>query len=1806
MDDSANKGKNQSNTQQQSNNRQEEKQDSEKVMNFNVTELSDAQKIKQDAFFSQFVNFSPSKKPNFLSKDYEIRLNKNVQFLSSLFQSMHRFYKDQYQNAEKIKNKILLRLEDPDYSMNHLSIISNFFQSYSAFQNFCNSAQIILSNQNYPNPPYQIFERFILLNILNTHRNLTLKNLLVKFKRFSMIRRKEILTIAVDRFFFGIRREDKSIPILTLSKERTFNELSRLSRHLGINYDLEAYDGQQFLYACETILSEYRRLTFSFNIVSENQPRPLNLIDRINSSLMTTFSKDDLVVEAFNNIITPNSNYTNKLIDNLHISRFPKELIVSWTTLRFCRNRQLLSEIEKSTTKLFECKKDIYDVCRIELKDEQRTFCDKYISFIIDLILTFSTAVFAASGKKADLDPLLEIMLDKFVLYTNAKVKILSLFTEIAKHSAPEKVVELTQMIIDKRPNLIFQHLSFFEHFDTQIETLEMIAKCLLIVLNLHFLNERQITSFYGAFFEPFQFGTFYSNQGDGQFNTSKFEVYLTIEKVLNFFYYAPKIIEEICASMSIKGIDYSIYIEYGIWSQLLNEIDQYPEVSIFGTDFYSIRFNLPLSKDVESLLNCQLLNDPLFLKNFIAQNNQPKFAQNLTSFCLLALKLRSLIYKTNLYLSLYFQQYQDSNSTCVSNKNIEFIGKSFNFTNYEEIQKLCLNGDLSEIIEIVNCQKRYNVTLMIAVQHNNFRSDNELISILFEIAKPDSVFNYTKSETKNEEDTKFYKNAAQRFFVGFDTYYNQDFSSIFCDVSKVTDFSDPKNLIDQLKKYMSRIELATITNYERIFLHDFQQIELFSLDRQFYRPNEEAIVDYFAIPSISQCLLLECENDQFDSILSLIVNRLQLISFIRFYLFFKTLRKDPYIMLYTRKITWESSFLSKLNSTALKTVNEAIKVLKAECVYEIGRFQLAILLLLQKLFTVSKKDSEKLNAVTVDDVRNFWKIVNQEYDPKLNDGFKPYFNSVSIGRYAPVFLSQFNFTFSESLKNEILGQIGIIDKKNLQSFTFKDPQNSELELSEYVDCSVTNELLKFVLLRLQTNCSYSDLNVLSLVDITRYDYEENLHVYSNFFVVPGKPRLPKQIENGLLKQPITEAVGKAQRKQNEERYDRLSEKLKVFDSINSLLKPDIYIKKTKVGEKKLKPYNPSPENADLQFNQEMRFANSKIVSMMIQAINHSIISDKPVIFNTNSQIDLKFDPNVLATELSPLSYYLINFLDESQKQLLKTWLSYNEIIKEITCSYDTGDVLIKLFKRRFNIDLNFQLTSKYFNDFITLAKLREIEKTTNKEQEIFQQQMRKKIHDEYESQLDELSKENQELRKQYRAIHDKLFGLTDNIIKKQENKIPENEKILQPNNEAAQKSLDISKKEGFTLEVDDDLRNEVFSSSSEIVEEKKEEEDETEAFPTFNFAAVSRDDSVVKFPTFQPPRMALNNQVRRNTMIRPGARALLLARQNIEKEKEKEKPPPPKTPLDNIKDQIEKSKQKYKVIESELPDLKKTILKLRITRCLFRIAVSKNFKKKQSTLSREKKEASSLLWANKKIFEEDFRIMQENKDDRCNRLLHAELECENLKKEIEEQKKVTTKLAHWKELNLKQTDQILKQIEAYEKGPNIDVNKLLKKLDQKRAELDALYINEETFETEKYYKITQPLEEISRVRRFVQSEKYNYMKMQATMSQNHENEHEEDSLDEDKINEIIDQNLRLKMDNKRLKDQISRLEQKDDQIVPPIQLDQSQKTFELPQLPTSRRLRMTSVSARGPRTTVKPRTLYSNYGYRTIKRPTT
>ena len=92
-------------------------------------EITNEQRIRQDSFLKQFTEFSPSKNLKFLTEDYEFRLIQNIRLDSNQFQDIFLFYKNQHQNSEKIKNKILSRLNNNlHYSMKNLSLISNFFK----------------------------------------------------------------------------------------------------------------------------------------------------------------------------------------------------------------------------------------------------------------------------------------------------------------------------------------------------------------------------------------------------------------------------------------------------------------------------------------------------------------------------------------------------------------------------------------------------------------------------------------------------------------------------------------------------------------------------------------------------------------------------------------------------------------------------------------------------------------------------------------------------------------------------------------------------------------------------------------------------------------------------------------------------------------------------------------------------------------------------------------------------------------------------------------------------------------------------------------------------------------------------------------------------------------------------------------------------------------------------------------------------------------------------------------------------------------------------------------------------------------------------------------------------------------------------------------------------------------------------------------------------------------------------------------------------------------------------------------------
>lgn len=1786
--------------------KKDEGQDSDELLDLDNIELSDEQKVQQNLFLEQFTQFSTSKKPKFLIHDYELRLNEKIQLNSNLFQDICNFYKDQLNNAKQIKDKILMRLNNFRYSMNHLSLITMFFQSYSSFQNFCNSAQIMLDNQICQNPPYQIFEFVILSNILNTHRTMILKTLLVKFKHFSLIRRREILNIAVGRFLDDIKNEKSSIPILDNSREHVISELSRLSQILGINFDVDEHDGQHFIYESETLLSDFQRLRFSFNIVNEKRAKPSKLIDCINDSFMETCSKEELIIEAFENIIHPNGRYNIVVYNAINNKSFPSEQINAWVNLRFCRNRQLLSELEKSIKKLTKYRNKIYENFQIEIKEKDSTFCDKYISFIIEQILIFSSAVYVKSNKKADLDPLLEISLEKQLRYTNAKNQILSVFAEISNHSNSLRIKEFTDQIIEKRPNLVFSQFSFFELFERQIETLEKVGDCFSMLLNLQILTERQMASFYGSFYEPYQFGTFYSNQFEGEFNLSKFEVYPNFEKIINFFSIGPKIVDDICSSMSIKSIEYSDYIELAVWTQFLNEIIQFPEFSIFGSDFTSIHFNLPLSKDVESLINCRILDDPLFLKKFEAQIDlssslKSKFTQNLANFCLLALKLRWLIYKTDLYLPLYLRQFDEAYFSVGTTKTIEFNCKPFNFTNYEEIKKLCLNGDFSEIIEIINCQRRFNAILMIATQFNNFRSDNCIISFLFNVARSDNVFYMTKSETKTGKKAKLYQEASKRFFVGFESFIDQDFSTVFFDISDISNFNDIQKLRAHSKIYLNRIELATITNYERTLLHDFQQIELFSLNDQFYRPSD-GFIDYFSIPNYTQSLLLDCDDSQFETILNLVSSRLKLISFVRFSSFIKFNRNRSFDLLNKHKIAWESSFLSKLKSGPKKSVSEALEMISCEYSFQMGRFLFGLLLLIQKVFQTKKaghfqgkSKPPNLSLIADDEMRDLWRMANQEYLPN-DQQLKGPFNSISIERYTSNFLARFNFTFSDILKIELVKLMDEIDRKvETNVLLSNNSMSSTVKASEFIQKEIVNELLKFAFLRLQTDFLFTKLDVISLVDITRREYKENLPSYRNLIVAPATRRLTsdlsKGVENEMLKRTIPfsidsvrKLIEKAQRKQTHERSIQMSEQLEILRSCESPLKPEWYAKKKPFFVQRRETYNPNPGDAKRQFEQEMKYARSKIFWLIKQAMIHCSIHREN---NDDANSILNLDSKSFLSKLKPVSSLVCSFVERSSDMILKTWPSYLAKSRHSTLECDEEDFLlndmVKLIKNRYNMTLNFQLSVRNCDGYLKLQKLREIERTNNRQQAAYDEEIATEIQAEYEQKLDEIKCEQQEVLKKFPIVHDKYFKKFENVIEKQKEKVPQNEAILKPDHHKAHRSL----------------------QTPQATRDDKRKKKNIQISPSRSISA--KDDS-----TWESPKMCQNRSQRRNTMVKSQTENSLFEKSKKDLSKCAPRrhafsasPQRLREPLTLFeRDEVEQpsahkkdanSGEKLKEAERDINELRKTIIKLRITRFFFKIAVSGHYNKVMHKASQEKKEASMLLWRNRKSYEEDTREVKEDIENCIKRLSTAEKEIEYLKQELDAQRQVTTKLAHWKELNLRTSDQILKQIGTYQKGPNIEVSKLLKKLEEKREEMDELNKEAEEFENKLIDDVREPMNEASRIRRITQKQQYQNLKMK-------ENLKNENSMVPSKIQCLLDENKKLENENFMLKEKISQLEKQKNQV-PAVKIEATKELFESKPLPTVRRLKTSYVPARKVKT-LTDKSPYAKFGYRSIKKP--
>jgi hypothetical protein len=288
----------------------------------------------------------------------------------------------------------------------------------------------------------------------------------------------------------------------------------------------------------------------------------------------------------------------------------------------------------------------------------------------------------------------------------------------------------------------------------------------------------------------------------------------------------------------------------------------------------------------------------------------------------------------------------------------------------------------------------------------------------------------------------------------------------------------------------------------------------------------------------------------------------------------------------------------------------------------------------------------------------------------------------------------------------------------------------------------------------------------------------------------------------------------------------------------------------------------------------------------------------------------------------------------------------------------------------------------------------------------------------------------------------------------------------------------------------------------------------------------------------------------------------------------------------------------KIRATERDIAELRILISKERLTRCVLRIGTTLYHTRAIAKVREEKRLAAGQLWHGQRLFHEEVADLEKCLRDGYSDLSTADAEIERLRAELEDARLATTKLSHWKSINLKAGDTVMKQIESFENSGEIDIDALRLELAARQDELDALNEAQEDFEAEFDDQVREPMRLIEETHKLVnqviaenvdtwQPVKPGELPPEVKVSH------------DTACAEVTAINAQLRDENAALKEKIAVLEHKRAQF-PPEQILSLAPLFETKQKPP----RVCSTFYFGPKVTKpqsSPRGPFSKYKFRSL-----
>ena len=1523
------------------------------------------------------------------------------------------------------------------------------------------TAEIDLSN-TISEHDYKSILLSIKHDILRDNRELPTEMMLSLFKIFPIVKRYQVVSTVIKLLNKYTAIQDTHVSSPIASKDEIIPVLARLSKEMNIELDLESYDGQQYMYYCENIFSDV------FQSGDVKLPGGEAKYERLQHDLLYHLNTDRLeevkprkeIKEYIEMLLTGNvysaTEFVNMMLSShSRLSDYPRDTATCALRLRFARCHKLIRELQEN--------------CNFLYKEEG----DKYLNLFVHILSTTTTYALDKTMNDCDYDAVFEEALSLCTDYTRAKKRLINILQVIYENSEVDYVLDAQKQILNQQINCLEgPHKSFIHTFEIQVQCLDEFAALLETLYEIYVDNASKF---------PYAFC-----QEEVHCPPKIFESSKGVARLAKFVIELPRVVKEICETMSISHVIYSSYIELAVIKELRNEIKAFPVKSL-DSSLLMTGISINADNNAEQLFTFPVVTSYDYISNFVeSYEGKKKYDQ--------AMKMRQIRkYCIRLIKILVKQSYFEKTLDQQLSKGNHKVSLLSEFT--WNIEQNNIDAQMGKLARLFEKQRRYLILLKAAVRYNLFESDATFITSKF---RGDGFF-LTENETADQQQVEAMKNILSILFTRVEDPNN--FRAPFNPYEHIdSDVGETCNILEEISV---KAEIAFIVTLEKSLLSYATTPEPFEFERVNGKPlMSRGVVDFLVIPEIGDVLALKEDMKDLKQLLIFVAARLRLLhqSFFR-NIIFKS-RKRLTDSMSTKSVVPDFAIFSFIEKS-VQTIPETRKV------ESIAQIALDTVDYTELSFAAGMASiiDECCDLQTHKDLLPSFKELILETEELTYEG-----SFLVTERYIPPYIFRYSRSLDEEGKPLISNIITIVRGRSDEISNNLPFNEAAKESSVYLLSSVRSLFAKFVLFRLQHNSDFIKLTPFQAIrEITNEDYRQSADDYTKTIESEANRRSFKEGHQGtetafleallcvtlerMEPRVLSQIIGNTQNM-----IDVIKQQVnEPFAETPSTLKPEVYSKKVR-GNIRSTPYISSPVDSEKQFAAEMNYAIIKILREVCESTERE---------PKDSSGYLVIDAERLENSLLSVSPEVDFLFDKSTDSVVDTWTGYiNNTADVMDKSEELGKILAvyeKTIHERMIDELNVQAGEALKDKIMTLNAMRGLERSQQKAHKRFVKEYSKEVKEEYETLEADLHAEVELRKAKYKDTHDNFYKAIQKTISKTASKSIQDSIDLKP----------IFKRDQY---------KELFTEDgTPIPQEYKPQEEENKAQK--EEAKEAQNVPVPVPPAAEPSESGFRRQIKPPTQVSEGVGGAGIRTKISETKK-------------HSQGAFQVDEGQITSMNEEIDKLRKLILKERISRSLLTISIQRKYTREIEKAENERKRESMLLWTGRRSAEVRQKQMEADLQDGYKRLAELSDSLDTIKIEHDDVHKENIQLHHTKDMMLARIERAHQELKKLTNDADISVADLIKKIEEKQDELDYLTAETDALEEEIEYTVREPMREASRIKKRTLELKLGNtsMMMNKMKTQNELND----------ITRIIQENEKLKADNEKMRQAIKEAGEKD------------------------------------------------------------